>query len=89
MPAESDEMCAFHTVQTAVDALAGRDDVPDGGAVLGCDVTTHFASRLLADHAAILDAALDEIDDISENRWAMRRWPLRLRARHGCARPPR
>ena len=32
------------------------------------------------ERAAILDAALDEIDDISENRWAMRRW------RCGCRR---
>ena len=30
------------------------------------------------ERAAILDAALDEIDDISENRWAMRR------SRCGC-----
>ena len=39
------------------------------------------------ERAAILDAALDEIDDISENRWAMRRWPLRLPSRRlslGC-----
>ena len=39
------------------------------------------------ERAAILDAALDEIADISENRWAMRRGPLRRPSRRrslGC-----
>ena len=44
MAAESDEMCAFHTVQTAVDALAGRDDVPDGVYLSACEAMKQLHS---------------------------------------------
>ena len=43
MAAESD-MCAFHTVQTAVDALSGRDDVPDGVYLSACEAMKELHS---------------------------------------------
>lgn len=37
-------MCAFHTIQTAVDALSGRDDVPDGVYLSACEAMKELHS---------------------------------------------